>query len=117
MRRLCHPQVAAVAHVLAHAPKLEVSEDRSHVRALQQPARYVYILTHIHIYIYVYICVCIRTCIHLHVYVLAHAPELEDSSDRSHVRTLQQPAILIYTCIYIYIYIYIDVSMHVYICK
>lgn len=39
MQRLCHPQVAAVAHVLQHSPKLEVSTDRAYVRATVQPLR------------------------------------------------------------------------------
>ena len=29
MRKLCYPQVAAVAHALAHSPKLQVSEDKA----------------------------------------------------------------------------------------
>jgi len=32
MRKLCHPQIAAVAHVLARSPKLEVSPDSTLVR-------------------------------------------------------------------------------------
>ncbi|EOD29371.1 hypothetical protein EMIHUDRAFT_449888 [Emiliania huxleyi CCMP1516] len=39
MRKLCHPQLAAVAHVLSHSPRLQVSDDKSSVRASRQPAR------------------------------------------------------------------------------
>ena len=37
MRKLCHPQPGAVAHVLSRSPKLEVSDDKSLVRPLQHP--------------------------------------------------------------------------------
>ncbi|KAL1495395.1 hypothetical protein AB1Y20_016763 [Prymnesium parvum] len=37
MRKLCHPQLSAVAHVLSSSPKLEVSEDKTLVRPLLRP--------------------------------------------------------------------------------
>jgi len=37
MRKLCHPQVAAVAHVLARSEKLEISEDKTRVRPRATP--------------------------------------------------------------------------------
>ena len=37
MRKLCHPQVGAVAHVLSSSPFLEVSPDMSLVRPGRAP--------------------------------------------------------------------------------
>eukprot|EP00966_Prymnesium_polylepis_P306601 7085103-Prymnesium_polylepis.1 len=37
MRKLCHPQPGAVAHVLSGSPKLEISDDKTLVRPLLHP--------------------------------------------------------------------------------